>query len=162
MTAYIYVDKKAPDTIRAKAQGFIAFVTLGAGMFVGANVSGLVVEKYTFPAIAPTRSVIMAPELWATNTVARWETNGSVNFGRVTAIVTNAPATATLEVFAAQGGGFVPTTATATVPLSELSRPQPRWDKIWLLPAVGALAIMLLFALVFQYREEPKPQSAAS
>ena len=44
VTAYIYVDKKAPETIRAKAQGFIAFVTLGAGMFVGATLSGLVVE----------------------------------------------------------------------------------------------------------------------
>jgi nucleoside transporter len=29
VTAYIYVDKKAPVAIRAKAQGFIAFVTLG-------------------------------------------------------------------------------------------------------------------------------------
>lgn len=156
VTAYIYVDKKAPDTIRAKAQGFIAFVTLGAGMFVGANVSGLVVEKYTFPAIAPTKFVQVAPEAWTTNSFAKWDVNGTATFGKVTAITTNAPASATLEVFAPQGASFASSTNTASVPLTALARPLPRWDQIWLLPAVGALVILLLFALVFRYREEPK------
>ncbi|MBK9140742.1 MAG: nucleoside permease [Verrucomicrobia bacterium] len=157
VTAYIYVDKKAPDTIRAKAQGFIAFVTLGAGMFVGANVSGIVVEQYSFPAITPTKFVQVAPENWSTNTFAKWEANGVANYGRVIAIATNAPASATLEVFAPGRTGFEPASRTVNVPLTELARPQPRWDKIWLLPAVGAFVIMLLFGLVFQYREEAKP-----
>ena len=33
VTGQLYVDK-APDDVRSSAQGFIAFVTLGAGMFV--------------------------------------------------------------------------------------------------------------------------------
>ena len=44
----VYVDRKAPIQVRAAAQGFIALVTLGLGMFVGARVSGLVVEHYSF------------------------------------------------------------------------------------------------------------------
>ena len=44
----VYVDRKAPIRVRAAAQGFIALVTLGLGMFVGARVSGLVVQHYSF------------------------------------------------------------------------------------------------------------------
>jgi nucleoside transporter len=46
VTGQIYVDTKAPDDLRAAAQGFIAFVTLGIGMFIGSWLSGLVVDAY--------------------------------------------------------------------------------------------------------------------
>ena len=45
VTGQIYVDKKAPVHIRGAAQGFIAFVTLGVGMFVGSYLSGWVVDQ---------------------------------------------------------------------------------------------------------------------
>lgn len=35
VTGYIYVDKKAPASIRASAQGFIAFITWGIGGYIG-------------------------------------------------------------------------------------------------------------------------------
>ena len=40
VTGQLYVDKAAPDDIRSSAQGFIAFVTLGAGMCVGGILNG--------------------------------------------------------------------------------------------------------------------------
>jgi nucleoside transporter len=46
VTGQIYVDAKAPADLRAAAQGLIAFVTLGIGMFVGSLVSGRVVDAF--------------------------------------------------------------------------------------------------------------------
>lgn len=43
----MYVDNRATEDIRAATQGFHAFVTLGAGMFVGSWLSGVVGQHYT-------------------------------------------------------------------------------------------------------------------
>ena len=82
VTGQIYIDRKAPGDLRAAAQGFIAFVTLGFGMFIGSWLSGVVVDAMTVP-----RPV----------------------------------------------------------------RPLPHdWPRIWLVPAVGAAVILLLFAVLFR------------
>ena len=46
VTGQIYVDKRAPGDLRGAAQGFIAFVTLGVGMFIGSLVFGPVLDMY--------------------------------------------------------------------------------------------------------------------
>src|SRR6266550_8492556 len=50
VTGQIYVDRKAPSDLRAAAQGLIAFVTLGVGMFIGSWVSGRVVDSFALGA----------------------------------------------------------------------------------------------------------------
>jgi nucleoside transporter len=46
VTGQIYVDKKADESIRGAAQGFIAFVTLGVGSFIGATLSGFAQTRW--------------------------------------------------------------------------------------------------------------------
>jgi MFS family permease len=78
VTGQIYVDRRAPTDLRAAAQGFIAFVTLGVGMLIGSWVSGRVVDAF------------------------RVGSSGHA------------------------------------------------WDRIWLVPAAGAGAVLVLFALFFR------------
>ena len=85
VTGQIYVDGKAPGDLRAAAQGFIAFATLGVGMFIGSWLSGRVVDAFA---------------------------------------VASGPATHHL------------------------------WDRIWLIPAAGAAAVLILFAVLFRTPEE--------
>jgi nucleoside transporter len=81
VTGQIYVDKQAPSHMRAAAQGFIAFVTLGVGMFIGSWLSGKIVDLY-----------------------------------RIEGVVSH------------------------------------DWPKVWLVPAIAAAAVLVLFALFFQDR----------
>jgi nucleoside transporter len=62
VTGQIYMDQKAPADLRAAAQGFIAFVTLGVGMFIGSVVSGRVVDMYRLTeSLNDWRSIWLVP-----------------------------------------------------------------------------------------------------
>ena len=166
VTAYIYVDKKAPETIRAKAQGFIAFVTLGAGMFVGANLSGVVVERFSFPRVEPARvKVVQGRDQWAEGNFARWEADGGHAYGKVVKIAgDDASATADVELFKKGAAGYTSAGETVTLPLTSLAKPMSLWDRIWMLPAIGAFIILSLFTLLFREKKEakaPAPQQAS-
>jgi nucleoside transporter len=87
VTGQIYVDQKAPGDLRAAAQGFIAFVTLGVGMLIGSWVSGRVVDAF------------------------RTGTDSHA------------------------------------------------WNQIWLVPAAGAFAVLVLFALFFRSADSARPAS---
>lgn len=47
VTGMIYVDKFAPANIRGQAQGLLVLVTQGLGMFIGAQVFGMLAAKHT-------------------------------------------------------------------------------------------------------------------
>lgn len=57
-TGQLYVDKRAPDDVRSAAQGFIAFVTLGVGMFIGGLLNGWWNKKQT------VEGVLDWPAVW--------------------------------------------------------------------------------------------------
>ena len=84
VTGQIYVDQRADIRIRAAAQGFIAFVTLGVGQFVGSWLAGAVVQSRTIAAV------------------------------------------------------------------DAAGTPTHDWSSIWLVPAAGSLAVLILFALFFK------------
>jgi MFS family permease len=66
VTGQIYVDQQASLKIRAAAQGFIAFVTLGVGLFIGGIVSGNVVKAFTIAGGAHDwRSIWLVPAVGA-------------------------------------------------------------------------------------------------
>lgn len=164
--AYIYVDKKAPETIRTKAQGFIALVTLGLGFLAGGVVSGRLVQQFSFPDAEPTKfKLVQEPSRWAVDDYVRWEVNGLSAFGQITALNTNvtppAPITATVKVFERKLGKYHPTDKTETLPVTALSKPMVRWGRVWAVASGAGLVLMVLFALIFRYREAPKvPQPA--
>jgi nucleoside transporter len=68
VTGQVYVDQKAPTALRAAAQGLITFITYGIGMFLGAYLSGWVVDLYANTSAAGTlahnwRSIWMVPAI---------------------------------------------------------------------------------------------------
>jgi nucleoside transporter len=61
VSGQIYTDQQAGPKIRAAAQGLLNFVTNGVGYFIGAFVSGRVVESYTTGTTHDWASIWMVP-----------------------------------------------------------------------------------------------------
>lgn len=47
VTGQLYVDEKAPSTLRNSAQGLITFATYGVGKYVGTLIAGNVVDRFS-------------------------------------------------------------------------------------------------------------------
>ena len=89
VTGQIYTDQQAGERIRAAAQGLIAFVTLGVGLYIGSWASGKVVDAYA---------------------------------------VTSATGAVTHD-----------------------------WQSIWMVPAIGAAMVLVVFAILFRPAASTSP-----
>lgn len=61
----MYVDKRAGEEIRGAAQGLHAIITLGAGMFVGSWLSGVVAQHYTKGSVHDWQAIWLVPAAMA-------------------------------------------------------------------------------------------------
>ncbi len=61
VTGFIYVDKKAPQAIRASAQGFLTLVTLGIGGFIGTWLAGLTADAFANDGVVDWKSFWLVP-----------------------------------------------------------------------------------------------------
>ena len=65
VTGQIYVDNEAPKSIQASAQGFVALITYGVGMYIGTFISGKVVDAYTVDGIHNWQTIWIIPAAMA-------------------------------------------------------------------------------------------------
>ena len=127
VTGQIYTDRVANSRIRAQAQGLLVFFTLGLGLFIGAKVGGMVETKYTTEASLTAAAQLQAAEIRSTELAAQITLNGS-------------------EALKAQLEAL--NTEKAAYRQAQLEG--MNWKMIWGIPAVMALAVMLLFGLIFK------------
>jgi hypothetical protein len=66
VTGQIYVDQRADIQIRAGAQGFLALITQGAGLFIGGWLSGNIVQTFTTPTGHDWQTIWLIPAGFAT------------------------------------------------------------------------------------------------
>jgi nucleoside transporter len=107
--AYMYVDRRAPEELKASAQSLLAFLLLGIGWFAGAKMAGFMVDYY--PPLVPNASKVVAVQV--NEEPAEGEQGGRVS---VTLAKDDQPA----EVIASVEDG--------TVSVEEKVTPLPPWN----------------------------------
>ena len=140
VTGYIYVDKVAPEAIRGQAQGLLVFMTLGVGSFVGSYAVDELVSSHK------------APEAVALEQQAAQISDS------IAPLLAKTEAGETLS--AEESSSLTAKTQAAKGLRTDAAKVRKNWADIWMVPAVGALAILLVFLAVFRYR--PGDESVAS
>jgi nucleoside transporter len=80
VASQIYVDTRVKESQRASAQSFIAFVTMGIGMFIGAYVGGWTFDRYP-PAIqVDIETVADGKSDDSTSVLPAWDPEGKKGF----------------------------------------------------------------------------------
>ena len=128
VTGQIYTDRKAPQPIRAQAQGLLVMLTLGVGMLIGAQTAGYIEGLHTTP-----ESKRLAEE-----------------------VKTLSDEIAGLEEQLVDADGDDQALKTQIEELTEKKTETRRnelraieWEPLWAKPAMFAAVVMVLFALLF-------------
>lgn len=175
VASQIYVDNRASADQRASAQSFIAFVTLGVGMFVGAYVGGYIVDNYPSPyKVAATKTTPDGKSEETTDLVPEWKADGSAGFAKEFSLKPDSTLTAELidkDLVETSDAGTTTYKSKTLADFVEkgvngksadrnkdgkIDRPewvlarQRLWFEIWMIPAVAALATCILFWIGFK------------
>ncbi len=138
VTGQIYTDQVAPKKIRAQAQGLLVLFTLGLGMFIGAQVAGMVEAQHT----------TQASKDFATQVQAKGKEIDQLNakISKEPAAEQAADQDALRKLQAEQGA----------LRKSELQAIE--WKPLWGKPAIFAGIILVLFVALF--RAPPRQPTA--
>jgi len=145
VTGQIYTDKKAPEPIRAQAQGLLVMLTLGVGMLIGAQTAGRIEEFCTPHAarVASDRVAAIGDELKTVE--AKLETATGDEKPAIEAEINrlNDEKAASRKEY-----------------LQNI-----HWRPLWGIPAAFAAVVMIVFAIAFRDTEvqtagESKPAEA--
>ncbi|MEW4490984.1 MFS transporter [Thalassoglobus sp. JC818] len=120
VTGQIYTDRKAPQPIRAQAQGLLVMLTLGVGMLIGAQTAGVIEGQHTTEQSQKLKELVVAKG----NEIQAAEDR-------------EAPED---EIATLQG-------EKAALRKQELQAIE--WKPLWAKPAIFAAVIMVLFILLF-------------
>jgi nucleoside transporter len=125
VTGQIYVDKKAPVSIRGQAQGFLVLVTQGIGLGLGAQITQRVVNHFRSP---------NADELTATANELR------AQYEQLVQQAAESPGTSS---------DLLSKASDVWQQASDLLLQTHDWQSIWTIAAETSAVIMVLFALLF-------------
>ena len=133
VTGQIYTDRVAPARIRSQAQGMLVLFTLGLGMFIGAQVAGFVDGMYT-----PESARAMGAEADGLGEQYKELRTQVAGMNEAAA----APVKAEMAQLKEKIDGLQ---KSADAVMRD-------WAAIWLVPAIGAGIVLLLFGLFFRDR----------
>ncbi len=175
VASQIYVDNKADVRQRASAQSFIAFVTMGVGMFIGAHVSGMIVDAYPPPLQVEVERIEydqdgnVVDRSQQPRPLPQWDASGKSGFAQAAGLTADSELTAAKlpdEYREAEPNNdrvqyvyrrdVLAEALPKIDPDGSVSRHQWRvalrsdWFYIWLWPAVMAGATLLFFLLGFR------------
>ncbi|MBX7166107.1 MAG: MFS transporter [Pirellulales bacterium] len=169
VASYIYVDKKAEVSQRARAQSFFAIITLGLGMFVGSNASGWTKDYFHPPRVTTTAADGSSSQ----QPLPDWDPTGKTGFAQELGLAADGRLTAA-AVEAKYAGLPMKTTLEEAIQVAdedrngEVTREEWRraqrndWPSIWFLAAGLAGATLVFFWFGFHDRSAERQAAAAA